>query len=47
MALVHQHQPHRKHDLAVVGLVLVAIGIIALAVPCAKLAIDQLFGMFW
>lgn len=46
MALVHHHQADRKHDLALVGLVLVVFGIIALAVPCAKMAIDQAFSLF-
>ncbi len=47
MALVHHHpHPHRMHDLAVVGLVLVVFGIIAAAVPCLKMAIDQIFGFF-
>ncbi|MEJ0024851.1 MAG: hypothetical protein WDN01_02385 [Rhizomicrobium sp.] len=46
MALVHHPHPHRTHDLAVVGLVLVVFGIIAAAIPCLKMAIDQLFALF-
>jgi hypothetical protein len=45
MALVHHHQPDRGHDLALVGLVLVVFGIIAVAVPLARFIIDQLFSL--
>lgn len=47
MALVHDHQPDRAHDLALVGLVLVVFGIIAAAVPCLKMAVDQVFSLIW
>jgi hypothetical protein len=43
MSLVHH--PDRTRDLSLVGLVLVVFGIIAAAVPCLKLAVDQLFAM--
>ncbi|HEX3675282.1 MAG TPA: hypothetical protein VHU87_13495 [Rhizomicrobium sp.] len=43
MSLVHH--PDRSHDLALVGLVLVVFGIIAAAVPCLKVAVDQLFAL--
>jgi hypothetical protein len=44
MSLV-QH-PDRSHDLSLVGLILVVFGIIAAAVPCLKMAVDQLFSLF-
>jgi len=47
MALVHNHQTDRTHDLSLVGLVLVVFGIIALAVPSARFVIDQLFSLVW
>ena len=47
MALVHQHLPGRRQDWSLVGLVVVIFAIIALAVPCAKMAIDQLFSLIW
>lgn len=34
------------HDLALVGLALVVFGIIAAAVPCLKVCVDGLFGLF-
>ena len=43
MALVHHHEPDRVHDWSLVGLVVVVFGIIAAAVPCLKMAVDQLF----
>ena len=43
MSLVHHAD--RTRDLSLVGLVLVVFGIIAAAVPCLKLAVDQLFAM--
>ncbi len=45
MALVHETD--RPRDLSLVGLVLVVFGIIAVAVPCLKMAIDQLFSLIW
>jgi hypothetical protein len=47
MALVHHHEPDRAHDLALVGLVVVVFAIIAAAVPCLKLAVDQFFSLIW
>jgi hypothetical protein len=43
MALAHHHEPDRRRDLALVGLVFVLFGIIAAAVPCLKLCVDFLF----
>ncbi len=43
MALVHQ--PDRSHDLSLVVLVLVIFGIIAAAIPCLKMAVDQFFSL--
>jgi hypothetical protein len=45
MSLVHH--PDRAQDLSLVGLVLVVFGIIALCVPCLKMAVDQFFGLIW
>jgi hypothetical protein len=45
MALVHHHEPDRVHDWSLVGLVAVIFGIIALAVPFVRMAIDQIFGL--
>jgi hypothetical protein len=45
MALVHHHGPDRAHDLALLGLVLVVIAIIAAAVPFLRLCVDSLFGL--
>ena len=49
MALVHHHNHHpdRVQDLALVGLFLVVVGIIAFAVPCVKMAVDQAFALIW
>ncbi|HEY1629833.1 MAG TPA: hypothetical protein VGF56_00860 [Rhizomicrobium sp.] len=44
MSLVHPSGPTR--DWSLVGLAVVVFGIIALAVPCLKLAVDQLFSLF-
>jgi hypothetical protein len=44
MALVHDHQD-RSRDLSLIGLVLVVFGIIAVSVPCLKMAVDQLFAL--
>jgi hypothetical protein len=44
MALVH-HQPDRSHDWSLIGLFLVVIGLIALSVPCVKMAVDQFFSL--
>jgi hypothetical protein len=44
MALVH-HEPDRTHDLSIVALVLVVFAIIAAAVPCLTMAVDQLFAL--
>jgi len=45
MSLVHPSGP--AHDWSsLVGLAVVVFGIIALAVPCLKLAVDQLFALF-
>ncbi len=46
MALVHQPNTHRTPDLAIIGLVLVVFGIIAVSIPCLKMAIDQVFAFF-
>lgn len=45
MALVHR--PDRLHDLSLVGLFLVVVGIIAAAVPCMKFLVDRLFSLIW
>jgi hypothetical protein len=45
MSLVHH--PDRSHDLSLIGLILVVFGIIAAAVPCLKVAVDQLFSLIW
>jgi hypothetical protein len=45
MALVHHHGPDRAHDLALLGLVLVVIAIIAAAVPFLRLCVDSLFSL--
>jgi hypothetical protein len=45
MALVHHRD--RSHDLSLVGLFLVVIGIIAAAVPCMKVLVDRLFSLVW
>ncbi len=44
MALVH-HQPDRTHDWSLIGLVLVVFGVLALSVPCVKMAVDQFFAL--
>ncbi|HXC55061.1 MAG TPA: hypothetical protein VNU97_07185 [Rhizomicrobium sp.] len=44
MALV-RHQG-RSQDLSLIGLILVVVGIIAVSVPCLKLAVDQFFAWF-
>lgn len=46
MALVH-HEPDRTRDLALVGLALVVFAIIAAAVPCCKICVDQAFSLIW
>jgi hypothetical protein len=46
MALVHRHEPDRSHDLALVGLALVVFAIIAATVPCLKVCVDGIFGLF-
>jgi hypothetical protein len=46
MALVHDHRD-RTRDLSLVGLVLVVFGIIAVSVPCLKMAVDQCFSLIW
>jgi hypothetical protein len=43
MTLVHHQAPDRSHDLSIVALVLVVFAIIAAAVPCLKIAVDQIF----
>lgn len=45
MALVHKHEPDRSHDLALVGLALVLVAVIAISVPCLKVLVDVLFGL--
>lgn len=45
MALVDH--PGRGHDLSLVGLIMVVLGILALAASCCKMAVDQLFSLFW
>ncbi|HEX7726979.1 MAG TPA: hypothetical protein VF410_10525 [Rhizomicrobium sp.] len=45
MTLVHHHAPDRSHDLSIVALVLVVFAIIAAAVPCLKMAVDQIFSL--
>ncbi len=47
MALVQHHHSSRAHDLSLIGLVLVVFGIIALAIPGLKLAVDQAFSLIW
>ena len=44
MTLVHQHRD-RSHDLSLIGLIVVIVGIIAFSVPCVKIAIDQAFSL--
>ncbi len=46
MSLVHRHEPNRVHNLALLGLVLVVFGIIAVAVPLSKVCIDSIFALF-
>ena len=46
MALVH-HEPERARDLSLIGLALVVFAIIAAAVPCCKVAVDQFFSLIW
>ncbi len=46
MALVHHPHSHRAPNLAIIGLVLVVFGIIAVSIPCLKMAIDQIFAFF-
>lgn len=46
MALVH-HEPDKTHDWHLCGLVLVVFGVIALSVPCVKMAVDQVFALIW
>ena len=41
------HRPGWSHDLSLVGLFLVVVGIIAAAVPCMKLLVDRLFSLIW
>jgi hypothetical protein len=43
LALVHKHEPDWSHDLALVGLALVLIAVIAISVPCLKFVVDMLF----
>lgn len=45
MALVHD-TGRRSNDLAICGLALVVIAIIAISVPCFQLAVNMLFGIF-
>jgi len=45
LALAHRHEPDWTHDLALVGLGLVLIGIIAVSVPCLKFLVDIVFGL--
>jgi hypothetical protein len=45
MALVHDHQHDRAHDLSLCGLVLVVFAIIAAAIPLIRLAVDRLFAL--
>lgn len=46
MALVHP-EPERGRDMALIGLALIVVSAIAVAVPCCKLAVDQLFSLIW
>ena len=46
MALVHHQEPDRAHDLALIGLALVVIAIIAVAVPGLKMFVDAAFSLF-
>jgi hypothetical protein len=46
MALVHHHEPERSRDLALIGLALVVVAIIAAAVPFLKLCVDTCWGIF-
>ena len=40
------YHPDRSRDWSIVGLILVVFGIIAVAVPCLKMAMDNLFLLF-
>ncbi|HVZ92315.1 MAG TPA: hypothetical protein VG843_11745 [Rhizomicrobium sp.] len=46
MALVHHHEPDHAHDMALIGLAALVIGIIAVAVPVLRVCVDYLFGLF-
>lgn len=43
MAVIHHHEPDRGRDLALLGLVLVLFGIIAISIPCLKVCVDYAF----
>jgi hypothetical protein len=43
MAVIHHHEPDRGRDIALVGLVFVLAGIIAVAIPCLKFCVDYAF----
>mgnify|MGYP001600151502 CR=1 FL=1 len=45
MALVHHTD--RRHDLSLIGLVLVVFAIIAVAAFCVRLIMDQVFSLLW
>ncbi|HTT99460.1 MAG TPA: hypothetical protein VMF58_15540 [Rhizomicrobium sp.] len=46
MALVHNHEPDRSHDLALCGLAVIVFAIIAAAVPLLKFCVDFGFTLF-
>lgn len=46
MAVVHHHEPNRTHDMALCGLALFVIAIIAAAVPVLKFCVDSCFALF-
>jgi hypothetical protein len=46
VALVHSHEPDRSHDLALVGLAMIVVAIIAAAVPILKFCVDSCFALF-
>ena len=45
MALVHRHEPDRSHDLALCGLAVLLVAIIAISVPCLKFLVDMAFSL--
>jgi hypothetical protein len=39
--------PDRTDDLSLIGLILAVVAIVAAAVPCVKMAVDQFFQLIW